>query len=405
MVGVGPAIQRRTRILERVKPPQQQAQRYAVQRHTRGWVVGILLAVSIPTIVIGAVVATAVSQAKRAAHRAMVAIDVPRPPGKNNVSGKVAGNAPSWQGTDSVLLIDVDQDGVPELVGRGREVQPRDLVRVIALDLMTGKQKWQTEPLGTYSETYQGPLATGGDLLLFASAKGEVQAFTARDGTRLWKAKLEERVQSFCMGDDQTVIAVGTDDMVRTLSRVDGTIVGPARPTRNKGKASWDKVAPCAVMQDDDETLFQRHQKVQHNGRTRTNKTPADLTIDVVIAAPGGGTIMSGVRKQGTRVTTLVAVDDKGAERWRATGAADPLGAEGHARQMAVGDQEVCIIYYGTEYRLACFSVADGSRKWDQAAPTFANGLVAVGRSLVLTTSRDLRVIDLDTGTARWSLD
>ena len=88
-----------------------------------------------------------------------------------------------------------------------------------------------------------------------------------------------------------------------------------------------------------------------------------------------------------------------------ADGAADPLGAEGAPRQVVVGDREVCMIYYSTEYRLACFAMADGKRLWDQASPAFANGLTMVGRSLVLSTSRDLRVIDLETGAPRWALD
>ncbi len=391
-------------------PPQQQAQRYAVQRHTRGWVFGILLAVMLPMIIIGVIVANAISNARRMSQIAKIQIDLKTGGvfGNNNVTiktGRPGDRGPTWQGTDSMLVVDVDGDGTPEIVGRGRQVNAGDIVRVIALDLMTGKIKWQTDPIGTYSETYQGPLATGGDMVLFASAKAEVQAFGLRDGKLRWKAKLDERVASFCVGDDNTVIAVGADDVLRTLSRADGTAVGPAKPTPNKGKPRWEKVAPCVAMQDDKEPLYERLKDSQRSSRDRSKTHPKDLSVDVAMDAPGGGKVLSASKKEGTHVTTIVALDDKGAERWRATGAADALSAEGAPRQMVVGEKEVCIVYYSTDYRIACFAMADGKRLWDEKAPSFANGLMIVGRSLVLTTSNGLRVMNVETGAARWALE
>lgn len=415
--GTVSAIQRRTRIFERVMPPQispeqlrQQALRYAVQKHSRGWIIGVLVASMLPFLIIGIVVWTVVGRATRINIPSKFEINLqPGAAFGSNVNIKIqkpSERGPSWQGTDSVLVVDVDGDGVPELVGRGRQVNAGDLIRVVAIDLLTGTFKWQSEPIGTYTDTYTGPLALAGDLIVFASNKGEIQTLALRDGKARWRVQLEERTLAFCAPDDKTLIAVGADDTLRMLSRADGSSAGPAKPAPGKGKPFWDKVPPCNLLVDDSKPTFERLQAAKRRSpATHSNRhgKKHGISVDVAMDIPGGGTLLSGAKSEGTRVTTLVATDDTGAERWRTTGAPDALGATGAPRQVAVGEREACIVYYGSTYRIACFAVADGKRLWDLDAPAHVDGLLIVARTLVVTTASALDVYDVDNGNKRWS--
>ena len=60
-----------------------------------------------------------------------------------------------------------------------------------------------------------------------------------------------------------------------------------------------------------------------------------------------------------------------------------------------VGEREVCIVYYQKTYMLACWALADGKRLFDAEAPNFFEGLLVVGRTLVVTGD-ELRAYDLD---------
>jgi outer membrane protein assembly factor BamB len=141
-------------------------------------------------------------------------------------------------------------------------------------------------------------------------------------------------------------------------------------------------------------------------GSLMTNKLRLGIEVDAVVDGPGGR-VVSGEKSEGTRVTTLVALDARGAERWRTTAAADPLGAVGDARTVVVGEGETCLVYRGSsDDRLACFALADGKRLWDVVAPSvFTSGLFVIGRLLVVVTSQQLEVRELDTGVVKWSLD
>jgi outer membrane protein assembly factor BamB len=369
-----------------------------VQKHTRAWVVTLLLSIIVPMIIVGVIVFNVVRKAQRTfkddmpssttlGHRKLTPNQVP-----------LAQRPPSWQGTDSVLVADVDGDGTPELIGRGRQVHAGDVVMLLALDLATGTPKWTSEVLGTYSETYRGALALSGDLILFSNDTGEIQTFNVADGKRRWRAQLDERAEQFCAGDATTVIAVGKDDVLRPLARADGA-AGPTRTAPGKGKSPWDKPPPCEVLPSDDTTAFERHTKAArgHGGEAH------GINVSSRFALPDGGTLLSGARAEGTRVTTLVALDAKGNQSWRTTAAVDALSAEGAARYVVLGEREVCILYYARDSRVGCFGLADGKRLWDVEAPSFFEGLIVIGRTLVMTTHRNLQVMELDTGTVRWS--
>lgn len=409
--GTGSTIQRRTGILERVVPPsgatraELRGVRYARQQHTSRWI-AVIVALPILIGVTAAILGVRAAMNHKAdvrrrvdetMRRAQQQIDeATRQAGAATAAARGPDDGLSWQGTDGVLIAGVN--GTPELIGRGRRVNAGDQITLIALDLATGTKKWESPPLGTYTDTYRGLLALAGDKVVHVSEKAQMRAFNVKDGTPAWTATLDERVKAFCTGDTpETFRALGNDDKLRPVTIADGT-VGPATPIAKK--RAWPERPACTELQTDDVTPFE----MGKTSGSHATGVKLGLDIDVFVTGPGG-TVVSGARSTGTRVTTLVALNEKGDEKWRATGAPDALGSEGAARHVVVGETATCFVYYGSQYRLACLAMADGKRLWDVEAPSFFEGLYIVGTSLVMTTHRQLEVRDLATGAIRWSLE
>ncbi|MDQ3334595.1 MAG: PQQ-like beta-propeller repeat protein [Myxococcota bacterium] len=386
--GTASSIMRRTRILERVIAPSQSSMPRAVQRHTRGWIMSILLVTVIaPIVFAGVCVVTTVRR---------VSVDLKIPSTVTTTYTAPANRAATWQGTDSVLVADVNGDGTAELIGRVRRVNAGDIVMLTALDLATGKPVWTGDVLGTYLETYQGPFTLAGDLILHASESGELRAYALANGKLRWNTKLDERVAYFCPGAAAgTIDAVGADDVIRPINR-DGTLGTKRDAPKKRGREELCKRLPSDAI-----SAFEIAKRAFSDDKQLGKKT--ELYVDVVVTGPGGR-VLGGSRAKGTHVTTLVGLDDKDGERWRVTASPDGLGSEGAPRNIVVGEQEVCIIYYAKDYRTACFAMADGKRRWDAETPSFFEDLIIVGRSLIVTGG-ELRVHDLDTGAVRWRFD
>lgn len=394
--GTASNVLRRTRMLERVVAPNQPSNApRAVQRHSKAWLVIIMVGVLVPMALAGVCVATSFRQVRQSARTTYPTPRPPAPPPK-----PPAEQPPIWQGTDNVFIADVDGNGTPELVGRGRRVNAGDIVMLIARELATGKMLWVGDVMGTYTETYQGSLALDGDRLLYASETGEVRAYSTAAGKLLWKAQLDERVEAFCVsGTPATVEALGADHEIRTLDRATGAVTAKR------------KSRTCPRLPTDDKTPFEL---AKASGRHNTRlDAQLGLYVDAVLVGPTGARVASGSRTTGTRVTTIAALEPlglpikpaevraPGPERWRATAAVDGLAADGAPRTMVVGEREVCIVYYAKTYMLACWALADGKRLFDAEAPAFFEGLLIVDRSLIVTGT-ELRVLDLDTGKRRW---
>lgn len=366
----------------------------AVQRHSRVWVFSLVLGLALPLGIAGFVGWTVTKTTREAQERVRQAFTPPSSstPATRAPAARVRQSL-SWQGTDGILI-----DGT-RLIGRGREVQNGDIVRLIALDIATGALKWQTDPLGTYSDTYRGLLAIDRDALVYTTEKGEVRTFALADGKPRWRVQLDERAKEICVGSEREIVIATADAQLRFLSRTDGkqTKTEKAIKRRSFRARSCPKSAPT-----DTQTPFELLKETTDVPSALERKL--DLDIDAIVDGPGGR-VASGERPKGTRVTTLIALDADNGERWRTTASADPLGAEGAPRTVTVGDDTVCIVYYGSEYRLACFALGDGKRLWDDAAPSFFEGLYALGDTLVMTTHRHLEVRELRTGKIRWTLD
>jgi PQQ-like domain len=404
--GTASTVMRRTGVLERILPPAEHSPMpRAIQHRSRAWIGIVVMCMVIPFALAGVCVATSVRQVRQSARTIYPTPSKPIPP---------AQLPPTWQGTDNVLVADVNGDGTPELVGRGRRIGAGDIIMLLAIDVTTGKLVYTGDTLGTYSDTYSGDLSLDGDHILYAAGEsGEVRAYSLATGKLLWKTRLDERTTYFCAGDDPThVNAIGADDLVRPLSRTDGTVGTKRDALKRHGRAD-----ACPRLPTDEVTPFET-QKTTFERDGKLDKQLDDFYIDIVLVGPTGERVVSGSREKGTRVTTFIVLDPitnpslrnnldairaPGTVRWRVTAAPDGLGSEGAARTMVVGEREVCAVYYQKTYMLACWALADGKRLFDAEAPSFFEGLLIIGRTLVVTGD-ELRAYDLDTGRVRWQL-
>jgi LSD1 subclass zinc finger protein len=372
-------IQRRTGVLARPAPlgATERALPIAVERRGAR-VVGILAGVVL-MLVGGLAVGFLVQTERRPSTSALVASPTPAPP---------PAEPPSWQGTYPPILVDLTGDGVIDVVGRSRRVGREDVTRVMVLDGATGQLRWEGPSLGTYIDSYQGLLAVAGELILFASPRGEVSAIAAATGEPRWTTRLDERTERFCDGGD-TVIAVGVDAVQRPLRRSDGAAI----PATGKPTA-------CRVIPGDHD---------------RVGGTPVDWAVgerhgmlSAVVASGRAGRVLAGMRRTGTQVPMLAALEGKKAERWKIIVPVDPLAASQRTPgNVVVGEGEVCASYE-TEgsttsgAHLACFAMADGRRIWDIALRSAPSSVQLAGRALVVARG-GVQLLDLDTGAVRWT--
>ena len=390
--GTSSRVQRRTRVFERVLPPPAVGPKsIAVQRHNPKVLLGVIFSFTIP-LVSAAVIGVMI---KRNVDRATSAVAT------TTATQARRAEVPEWQGTDGVIVADVDGNGTLDLIGRSRRVQAGDVVKVIALDGATGKPLWESEPLGTYAETHLGTLARAGDQLLFASPRAEVRAFALATGAARWKTTLDDRVERFCDGGADAVIALGVDEVARPLRRADGAPAGTTAEAPAPGARGNPRAQPCAALPTDGRTAWVSDRRDHVLG----SKHGVSFTE---LASGPGGRVLAGTRSKGTGVATLVALDDASEERWRVLIPKDPLGSlERSAPAVVVSDLEVCAAYYAESVtkpmRVACFALADGARLWDlEVGGRSLRALVPVGRALAVSSIAALELYDLPTGKVRW---
>jgi len=386
--GTASRVQRRTRFLERALPPPADGPApIAVQQHNPA-VVFVLIGAVAGTLVMGGIVASVVARAPSNASRPISAAAPAR---------EVA--RPSWAGR-APLVADLDGDGTPDLVGRARRVHPVDQITLLALDGATGALRWESEPLGTYGETYQGTLALAGDTVIFASPRGELRTFALATGQAVWRRQLDERIEQLCQGDDDaTFRALGKDGIVRVLRRDDGEVsvdapAANARPAQRK--------PTCVGLPDDEARMPGRF---LHHDRS---KLPRDLPLDVEGAFERPTeTVLHGRRKTGTQAAMLAVLDGDRRLRWSAVVPTDPLGSVERAPLMVVPSEEaVCASYYGESVagaiRVTCFAMADGARLWDWTGNQWTSLLGRVGAALAISDGSALLAVEIATGATRW---
>jgi outer membrane protein assembly factor BamB len=312
----------------------------------------------------------------------------------------------------------VDPEGTP----RATDVEPLR-ADVVALSATDGAELWRAEEDATYNFTSGPPETvplTARDSRVLAVVSGQIVAYDAGSGDRLWTARGGAVAPAVADG----VVATGT----RGLSVADGSVRWEFR--------GGDRVAsPPAVVGNavyagsDDSYLY----ALSANAGAVEWTARADDSIraspavgdDAVYAGTMNGTLYAFDRTDGSELwqfdvggqvqspaladgtvyvgnfsPTLTAVDADGSERWRTTVDSQRFVA----LEVAVGDGAV---YAGANGDLRAFEAADGSERWRvrygersrvQSPPVAADGRVYVN------IGDSVRAFDAAEGAEQWSV-
>ncbi len=383
--GTTAAVQRRTRFLERVMPPQVQFQQMPVvtMPHTKGWATRIIVIVVLSlgvSIALPIIIQSHVASTIRSATNAATS-------GTHVVSGGSDYRKQyQWQGMETIMLADVDGDGTKDIVGRARYVGQEDGVSVAAWTTKNGKQLWESPRYGNYNDTYQGLLALAGDAVLATDTRGKVTAFNLADGAQRWQASVGEKVKRVCAAGDDAVAIELADETWKRLALADGAASG------------YDGTDDCAPVWTDVDggnpnlPMFNWHADYivpdGFDGISLGNHA---------YIRPDGPFLGLGHKAKGTRVPMLAVYDGELVKQRRGhrrkgkfdlvwsteIPAGDPFAVdEGAPEHVAFDSDRIYVVYEMKDnkepHRVAAFNLADGARLWD-APLSPGSGLVLEG--------------------------
>jgi outer membrane protein assembly factor BamB len=226
----------------------------------------------------------------------------------------------TWEGVHGAIVTDVNGDHVPDLVGRVRYVIGGDRVTLGAFDGRDGSKIWESDPLGTYTQTYQGALGLADDTLLFASSAGELRAFAVRDGKKLWTSSLPEKPAGFCHGDRAGEVRIRlVDQRFAPVRLSDGQAAAASAsapaPSARAPRGREKEVEPCIRLASDDGSSGDPGTELRTSGHEFSVE---GMTIRAVMQHPGGPKVALGTRDRGTSVPMIAAVFEGDASRnWK----------------------------------------------------------------------------------------
>jgi outer membrane protein assembly factor BamB len=282
----------------------------------------------------------------------------------------------TWEGVHGALVIDVNGDHVPDLVGRVRYVIGGDRVTLGAFDGRDGSKLWESDALGTYTQTYQGALGLADDTLLFASSAGELRAFGVRDGKKLWTSSLPEKPAGFCHGDHSGEVRVRlVDQRFAQVRRNDGQAAPAAAPAPS-ARAPHGKekeTEPCVRLASDDGGAGDPGTEVRSGSR---DITVEGMSIHSVLQRPGGPKVALGTRDRGTSVPMMAAVFDGDPSRnWKSDLAGTrpletgPFAPEHAALTASHAFTDYAYSDISKPHTLVCFDLG-GHRQWETPLPS-----------------------------------
>lgn len=399
--GTHARVQRTTMFGARVGPPPPEAVRglpVAIER-ARTTVAWVMLTIGIAIALGVFLVVRTVRRAIPSQVRDLIAHGVPAEPGAPARPPTIptAPSAMGWNGGGEPIFVDVNGDGARDAIGLVRYVLDGDRMMLGAIDGKTGALLWESERLGTYTETYQGhlyapPAGTGPARLLFAHPRGELHAFEVKTGARAWTRQLGERVKSLCLEGDALALALINGQWLR-VDPTGGQVAPRARP----GKG-------CASLRQDGDELDDGPDVRTSRARVRVAGMSRG---DVLEHVPSGVVVAAGSRSPGTSVPMLARVDADGGARWKAeVPAEDPFDAR--AERHTISATRACSLYaHGVRgYHVTCFGLEDGSRLWDRelvADHIVVRGLSDVDGTVFVSAWGHLYGLDGATGAPRFA--
>jgi len=385
--GTRSTVQRRTRMFQLPRPvvaPVQvatQAPRIAVQMVNRTRVIVSLFSTLFTFALIGGIFWFVNKQVEKATGKSVFGL-----------AKSAAGGGPgtmTWLGHGPALLASLDSDRIPDPIGRVRYVGGGDTCHLAAFSGATGERIWQSEALGSYSDTYQGRAILADKLVLFSDPRGSLTAYRIASGQKAWSVALSDKVERACKlaGD----IAIQTaDDRWQAVSIATGAIKRSAAP------------AACARFPDDEDQTGDTGLVVQTPGSL---KLPG-MAVDRVLRRGIGAPVAVGYKNPGSAVPMLARLDRTRAAWKVEIPAQSPLRARSSAPELAsVTASNACAVYEmqdSSAPHLTCFDLRSGVRRFDteieKGTTIVMEALVWGGGRFYLSSWGHLQVFDETTG-------
>jgi hypothetical protein len=273
-----------------------------------------------------------------------------------------------WEG-HAAILVDVNGDRTPDVVGRVRYVLGGGYAAIAAFDGATGAKLWESDALGTN----EGALGLADDVLLFASGSGELRGYGVHDGKRRFAGSLPEKATEFCRGDRGGEVRVRLADQRTTIVRLsDGQASAPTAAQAHSPRGKERDAEGCTRLVDDGKAG-----DVGYELRSAGSRDPAveGMSVRTVLQRPGGPKVLLGTRDRGTSVPMIAAAFEDTSRNWKSDlPGSKPLEASTSAPEVGAVTQNRAFTEYGWSdimrpHSLVCFDLA-GHRQWERALPS-----------------------------------
>ena len=358
--GTRSTVQRRTRVFQLPRPVKVATvattapPRVALQVVNKARVLVSLLSTLVTFAFIGGIFWFVNRQVEKATGQSVVGLI------KKGATGAPA--RMTWLGHGPALLFGVDGDRLQDPIGRVRYVGDGDTCHIAAFSGKTGERLWQSEPLGSYTDTYQGRLIRFEErrqkLILFADPRGTLTAYRPTDGSKLWSVALPDKVERACRLAPSGFAIQTADKAWHAVAPETGAI----RPSNGP--------IMCTRLQDDADDTGDAGLLVQQPGALRL----PGMAVSRVIhrgsyGVEGGPRIAVGSRQAGTAVPMLARLQ-KSRAQWKVEiPAQSSLTARTGAPELVtVSFTQACAVYEmqdSSPPRLTCFDLASGKRQFD----------------------------------------
>ncbi|HEY1813862.1 MAG TPA: PQQ-binding-like beta-propeller repeat protein [Kofleriaceae bacterium] len=291
-----------------------------------------------------------------------------------------------WMG-GAPLIVDVDGDGVPDLVGEIRALRA-DRITIAAFSGVDGHKLWETNSLGDYAHVHSSRGAALADgVLVWAAGLGNITGYDLKSGKKRWSARAEDAIQRMCTGVPGQLSVRAATGTWWTLTLATGTLRPETAPTTCVAPARAD---PHASELD-----------VVPTGALHVD----GMSIQQVIAHGSGPKIALGWRTPGSGLTMLAAVDDSGATLWHVVVSTDDRWVAAlSALSVVVDDRDVAVVYWHDSpiaARLAVFDHTSGTRRFDVALDktgSTADGIALMPNAVAVSQFGNLQIYDRVTG-------
>jgi outer membrane protein assembly factor BamB len=284
--------------------------------------------------------------------------------------------------------------GPPRVVAGGFLARFRlddDQLHFILVDAPTGKERWRTPALGTYSDGYRATRAVvAGEHVVFSTFKREVKVVSLATGVEEASHTVADRAEQLCASPDgKQVWLQVTDGKHQLLDLAAGTL----KPARHP---AW-----CGPLD--------YYGRVEDRGRLPKPKVDGLHVYRSYVV--GGDGVAFATKSPGTAIPYVVGFDAGTRKvRWQSTLAdGDQDKIEPHS-----GDRDFGALaagrWFGTYemtgrggHQLTAFNVTDGKRLWTTPMPELVgidrpDALVADERFVYLGRSDQIVILSAETG-------